>query len=100
MPAPMTREQHRAPSPWLPVALCVFAYLYVFPYQSSLNNPNENVRLYMTAALVEEGRYEIDALRERWGYVNDAAVHDGHHYSGKAPGSRFIWRLERSSALP
>ena len=90
MPAPMTREQRRAPSPWLPVALCVFAYLYVFPYQSSLNNPNENVRLYMTAALVEEGRYEIDALRERWGYVNDAAVHDGHHYSVKAPGSSLL----------
>jgi len=85
----MTRER-RARSALLPVALCAFAYLYVFPYQSSLNNPNENVRLYMTAAIVEEGRYEIDTLRERWGYVNDAAVHDGHHYSVKAPGSSLL----------
>src|SRR6185503_8042090 len=59
-------------------------------YQSSLNNPNENVRLYMTAALVEEGRYEIDSLRQRWGYVNDAATHGGHHYSVKAPGSSLL----------
>ncbi len=88
MPASMT--QARARSALLPVALCAFAYLYVFPYQSSLNNPNENVRLYMTAAIVEEGRYEIDSLRERWGYVNDAAVHDGHHYSVKAPGSSLL----------
>ena len=35
------------------LALCAFAYLYVFPYQAQLNNPNENVRFYMTAAIVE-----------------------------------------------
>ncbi|MEY4576446.1 MAG: hypothetical protein RL701_1149 [Pseudomonadota bacterium] len=69
------------------VALCACAYLYAFPYQATLNNPNENVRFYMTAALAESGRYEIDALRDRWGWVNDAAVHDGHVYSVKAPGT-------------
>lgn len=74
----------------LALAICAFAYLYVFPYQSKLNNPNENVRFYMTAALVEEGRYEIDTMRERFGYVNDAAVRDGHHYSVKAPGTSLL----------
>lgn len=72
------------------VGVCAFAYLYVFPYQSGINNPNENVRLYMTAALVEEGRYEIDGMRERWGWVNDAAKKDGHLYSVKAPGTSFL----------
>jgi hypothetical protein len=44
----------------------------------------------MTAALVEEGRYEIDSLRARWGYVNDAAVRDGHVYSVKAPAASWL----------
>jgi hypothetical protein len=70
--------------------LCAFAYVYVFPYQSTLNNPNENVRFYMTAALVESQSYAIDAQRERWGWVNDAAVRDGHVYSVKAPGTSFL----------
>ena len=74
----------------LATALCAFAYLYVFPYQERINNPNENVRLYMTAAIVEEGRYEIDGLRARWGWVNDAATHDGHVYSVKAPGTSLL----------
>ncbi|MDD9966659.1 MAG: hypothetical protein OXR73_10560 [Myxococcales bacterium] len=72
------------------VALCAFAYLYVFPYFPAINNPNENVRLYMTAALAEEGRYEIDTLRKRWGWVNDAARFKGHVYSVKAPGTSYL----------
>lgn len=70
--------------------MCGFAYLYVFPYQSRINNPNENVRLYMTAAIVEEGRYAIDGMRKRWGWVNDAAVFGGHVYSVKAPGTSLL----------
>jgi hypothetical protein len=72
------------------LAICAFAYLYVFPYQERINNPNENVRFYMTAALVEEGRYEIDSMRARFGWVNDAATHAGHVYSVKAPGTSFL----------
>lgn len=72
------------------VALCAAAYLYVFPYYPRINNPNENVRLYMTAALVEQHTYRIDAERRRWGWVNDAAVKDGHYYSVKAPGTSLL----------
>ncbi|MET0385751.1 MAG: hypothetical protein ABW321_07315, partial [Polyangiales bacterium] len=72
------------------LALCAFAYLYAFPYQATLNNPNENVRFYMTAALVEDGTYAIDGMRARWGWVNDAAVHGGHTYSVKAPGTSLL----------
>jgi len=72
------------------LTLCAIAYLYVFPYQPRINNPNENVRLYMTAALAERGTYVIDHYREEWGWVNDCAVRDGHAYSVKAPASSFL----------
>lgn len=55
------------------VLLFLGIWFYVFPYFEQLRNPNEMVRLYMTAALVDEGQYEISPIRERWGWVNDAA---------------------------
>lgn len=70
--------------------LCGAAYLYVFPYQIRINNPNENVRLYMTAALAEQGTYEISELRRRWGWVNDCAAKDGQIFSVKAPATSFL----------
>ena len=72
------------------LTLCAFTYLYVYPYFPKINNPNENVRLYMTAAIVEDGTYAIDRMRTRWGWVNDAAVFDGHIYSVKAPGTSLL----------
>lgn len=57
-------------------ALFAGAWLYVFPHYPQLNNPNENVRIYMTAALVEEHGYEISRFRARWGWTNDAACVD------------------------
>jgi len=57
-------------------ALFAAVALYVFPYYPILSNPNEDVRLYMTAALVDEGTYEISAIRRRWGWTNDAACVD------------------------
>lgn len=92
------------------VALCTFAYVYVFPYYPALNNPNENVRLYMTAAIVDDGTYAIDRERARWGWTNDAACVDRapnapptpcetsrprpgverHYYSVKGPATSFM----------
>jgi hypothetical protein len=69
------------------LGLAAVAALYAFPYQPQINNPNENVRFYMTAALVEERSYVIDGMRARWGWTNDAAVREGHAYSVKAPGA-------------
>lgn len=97
------------------LALCAAAYLYVFPYQARINNPNENARFYMTAALAEEGTYVLDELRARWGWVNDCAIYEGHAYSVKAPATSFLgvpayaayywggqwlgWELDREVAL-
>lgn len=75
---------------WLTLAACAFAYLYVAPLFPAINNPNENVRFYMTAAIVDDGTYEISGPRRRWGWTNDAAEIAGRFYSVKAPGTSFL----------
>ena len=72
------------------IAICAFAYLYVFPLFERVNNPNENVRFFMTAAIVEDGTYHINHVRERWGWVNDAAIYEGHYCSVKAPATSLL----------
>lgn len=97
---------------WLAIGA---AYLYP-QFLFNIHNPNERVRIYMTAAMVEEGSFVIGTrtprergrgfadkgvVYERWGYVNDKAlVCDdpemkppncaGALYSAKAPGSSFL----------
>lgn len=72
------------------VALCAIGFLYTFPYHPKIGNPNEKLRVYMTAAIAEEGRYEVNTFRQRWGWVNDAALVDGNYYSVKAPGTSLV----------
>lgn len=72
------------------LALCAIGYLYVVPYQPRINNPNENARFYMTAAIAEKGTYVLDEMRARWGWVNDCAVYGGHAYSVKAPATSLL----------
>lgn len=72
-------------------ALLLVVYVGVFPYIGVINNPNENVRTYMTMALVEEGTFKIDAMVDRHGWTNDMARAPDkktgvfHLYSVKAP---------------
>src|SRR6185312_15784274 len=72
---------------WLLVAA---AYLIVSPYFERLNNPNENVRVWATRAIVAHHVLNIDDLQREWGYVNDKAKNDRHVYSSKAPGVSFL----------
>ena len=72
---------------WLLVCL---AYLVASPYYERLNNPNENVRVWATRAIVEHHVLAIDQVQREWGYVNDKAKNDRHVYSGKAPGTSFL----------
>ncbi len=71
--------------------LVALPLLGVSPYIGVVNNPNENVRTYMTMALVEDHTFKIDDVVRRFGWVNDMAkvpakgsVPD-HFYSVKAP---------------
>jgi hypothetical protein len=72
------------------LVLIALAYLSVWPYFERLNNPNENVRVWMTRAIVEHHTMAIDRVLAEWGYVNDKAFGGGHIYSGKAPGASFV----------
>jgi hypothetical protein len=72
---------------WACVAL---AYVVVFPYFERLNNPNENVRIWMTRAIVQHGTFAIDAVEREWGPVSDRATDGVRHFSGKAPGTSLL----------
>ena len=69
--------------------LVAAAYLIVSPYFEAINNPNENVRVWATRAIVEHRVLNIDAVMREWGYVNDKAKNARHIYSSKAPGVTF-----------
>jgi hypothetical protein len=83
-------------------ALLFVPYTCVFPYIAPVNNPNENVRMYATMALVEEATLRIDTMMFRYGWVNDMARvpdrdgHGNHYFSVKGPavtyaGVPFYW---------
>jgi Glycosyltransferase family 87 len=71
-------------------ACVVLAYLVVFPYFERLNNPNENVRVWMTRAIVAHGTMAIDGVEREWGEVSDRATDGRHHYAAKAPGTSLL----------
>jgi hypothetical protein len=70
--------------------LVAAAYLIVSPYYEALNNPNENVRVWATRAIVVHHVLDVDAVQREWGYVNDKAKNEHHVYSSKAPGVSFL----------
>ena len=87
-------------------ALALVVFTAVFPYIHVVNNPNENVRTYMTMAIVEGHTFRIDDIVLRHGWVNDMAVApdkvtgERHLYSVKAPavsymGVPFYWALTK-----
>lgn len=69
----------------LPVLVVAAAYLYASPHYPRLANPNENVRVQMTAALVDDHTYRIDGVRARWGFSNDAACVDTEASGRRTP---------------
>jgi hypothetical protein len=67
----------------------------VFPYNHATNNPNENVRTYMTMSIVENHTFCIDKILERFWWVNDMAVvprpaNEIHRFSVKAPATSYM----------
>jgi hypothetical protein len=59
-------------------------YTYFFPRWASWN---QNSRLDLVMAIVDQGTVSIDDYYENTG---DYAVYNGHHYSTKAPGSSLL----------
>jgi hypothetical protein len=75
--------------------LIAVPFFGVSPYIGVVNNPNENVRTYMTMALVEDHTLRLDEVIKRFKWVNDMAKVPGkngepdHRYSVKAPAVSF-----------
>ena len=72
---------------WVLVSL---SYLAVAPYFPRINNPNENVRIWMTRAIALDHTLAIDHVSAEWGYVDDKAAAGGRLYSSKAPGTSLL----------
>src|SRR5689334_21009941 len=79
---------------FLLVALPMFL---VFPYNTATNNPNENVRTYMTMSIVENHTFCIDKVLASFWWVNDMArvpskldPNEFHFYSVKAPATSYM----------
>ena len=70
--------------------LACLALVVVSPDFERLNNPNGDVRIWATRAIVQHHVLNIDELQREWGYVNDKAKNQHHIYSGKAPGVSFV----------
>lgn len=70
--------------------LLAAAYLYPFPYFEEMRSANELPRVYLTMAMVDEGRFAIDTGAARWGHTVDMSPHGDHVYSNKAPGSSML----------
>lgn len=76
-------------------ALVVGPLFLVFPYLATVNNPNENVRVYMTMALVDHHTLAIDDEIATFGWTNDSAkvpLRDGtfKHVSVKGPANSLL----------
>jgi len=48
---------------------------------------NEDTRFFLTRAIVDENRFEIDTWYNQTG---DRAFYDGHYYSDKDPGLSYL----------
>ncbi len=77
----MTRERRVGLLIFL-VLLCCYGYF--FPRWAEWN---QNSRMDLTLAIVEQGTIRIDNYYENTG---DYAVYDGHVYTDKAPGTSFL----------
>jgi len=64
--------------------LLLFCYAYFFPRWA---DPNQNSRLDMVVAVVEDGTLQIDKYVAN---TVDYARFEGHYYSDKAPGAAFL----------
>jgi hypothetical protein len=71
-------------------ALILAAHLCLSNEYPNFPHPNTRSRLYLTLALAEEGRFEIDTQVARYGLVLDLARRGDHYYSDKPPGASLL----------
>ena len=69
--------------------LSTFVLGFFFHFHKDWPNPNETVRLYLSLAIADSGRLNIDREIDKYGVIWDRAVYNGRIYSDKAPGISF-----------
>jgi hypothetical protein len=84
---------------WIVFVVLLFSYSYFFPRWA---DPNQNSRLNMVVAIVEDGTFRIDKYVDN---TVDYAKVGEHYYSDKAPGIAFLgvplyWGLKFILELP
>ena len=72
------------------VILLFFLNTYFFQHYDNIPNPNEQSRIYLTAAIVDEHKISIDEQIKRFGDTIDISRHNNKSYCDKAPGLSFL----------
>jgi hypothetical protein len=77
-------------SAWLPSILVLLIYsIFLFGTPPS-ENPNEQSRLELTAAIKHFGSVSLDPVLKTYGTPFDRSERDGHVYTDKAPGMSLL----------
>jgi hypothetical protein len=84
VPEMSEREERDVKAVIIVFFILLLCYAYFFPRWAEWN---QNSRMDLTLAIVEQGRFTIDDYYENTG---DFAVYGGHVYTDKAPGTSFL----------
>ncbi len=72
------------------VLLLIFFNTYFFQHYDNIPNPNEQSRIYLTTAIVDNGKISIDEQIKKYGDTIDISRHNQKAYCDKAPGLSFL----------
>lgn len=75
---------------YVAIAIALACYLYPQHSWKDYRNVNEQARLYLVKAVVEEGVLNIDSGIKTYGDLQDKAARDGHFYCDKPIGLSFL----------
>ncbi len=73
--------------------ICAAALLYASPFFPDVDAGEERAHFYTTAALAEEGTYDVRDYTERWGMVDGLVERDGRIVAEIAPGPSLLGTL-------
>lgn len=71
-------------------SIVLFLNTYFFQHYDNIPNPNEQSRIYLITAIVDNGKISIDEQIKRFGDTIDISTHNGKAYCDKAPGLSFL----------
>lgn len=72
------------------VLALLFFNVYFFQHYDNIPNPNEQSRIYLITAIVDNNKISIDEQIKRFGDTIDISRYNGKAYCDKAPGLSFL----------